>query len=153
MAAINVLIDKLLLDSENPRIGSATNQREALQKILDDQEEKLFALAEDNVDEGLSPIDRLLVLSEKKGEDRFITLEGNRRVGALKILANPHVLTDLHIKGSLQRRFEELAGSFKREEVEPVGFCPAFTDTLLRLIMGQEGCHGTEAEVFSGIQA
>lgn len=120
MAAINVLIDKLLLDSENPRIGSANNQREALQKILDDQEEKLFALAEDIVDEGLSPIDRLLVLSEKKGDDRFITLEGNRRVGALKILANPHVLTDLHIKGSLQRRFEELAGSFKREEVEPV---------------------------------
>ena len=33
------------------------------------------------------------------------------------------------------------------------GFCPAFTDTWLRLIMGQEGCHGTEAEVFSGVQA
>jgi hypothetical protein len=24
---------------------------------------------------------------------------------------------------------------------------------LLRLIMSQEGCHGTEAEVFSGVQA
>ena len=24
-----------------------------------------------------------------------------------------------------------------------IGFCPAFTDTWLRLIMGQEGCHGT----------
>jgi hypothetical protein len=33
------------------------------------------------------------------------------------------------------------------------GFCPAFTDTWLRLIMGQEGCHGTEAKVFSGVQA
>ena len=33
------------------------------------------------------------------------------------------------------------------------GFCPAFTDTLLRLIMSQEECHGTEAEVFSGVQA
>jgi hypothetical protein len=33
------------------------------------------------------------------------------------------------------------------------GFNPAFTDTLLRLIMGQEGCHGTTAEVFSRVQA
>jgi hypothetical protein len=34
-----------------------------------------------------------------------------------------------------------------------MGFNPAFTDTLLRLIMGQEGCHGTTAEVFSRVQA
>ena len=33
------------------------------------------------------------------------------------------------------------------------GFCPDFTDTLLRLIMGREGCHGTEAEVCSRVQA
>jgi len=30
------------------------------------------------------------------------------------------------------------------------GFCPAFPDTSLRLILGQERCHGTKAEVFSG---
>ncbi len=34
-----------------------------------------------------------------------------------------------------------------------LGFCPAFTDTWLRLIMSQEGCHGTTAEIFSGVQA
>lgn len=33
------------------------------------------------------------------------------------------------------------------------GFCPAFTDALLRSIMGQEGWHGTTAEVFSRVQA
>ena len=27
------------------------------------------------------------------------------------------------------------------------------TDTVLRLIMSQEGCHGTTAEVFSRVQA
>ena len=32
------------------------------------------------------------------------------------------------------------------------GFCPTFTDTWLRLIMSQEGCHGTKAEIFSGVQ-
>jgi hypothetical protein len=33
------------------------------------------------------------------------------------------------------------------------GFCPAFTDDLLRSIMDQEGWHGTTAEVFSRVQA
>jgi hypothetical protein len=33
------------------------------------------------------------------------------------------------------------------------GFCPAFADTWLQLIMGQEKCHGTQAETFSGVQA
>ena len=120
MPAIEGLIERLLLDSENPRIGSANSQRDALQKILDDQGEKLYALAEDIVDEGISPIDRLLVLREKKESDRFIVLEGNRRVAALKILANHHVLTDLQLRGPLQKRFEELAGRFKREDVEPI---------------------------------
>lgn len=120
MVAMSLSIDKLLLDSENPRIGGAESQRDALQKILDDQEEKLFALAEHIVDEGLSPIDRLLVLREKEGSDRFIALEGNRRVAALKILVNPHMLTSLQTKASLQKRFEGLAKRFDRKEIEPI---------------------------------
>jgi len=120
MGAVNLKIDQLLYDSNNPRIGSADSQRDALQKILDDQEEKLFVLAEDIVEAGLSPIDRLLVLQEKKGSDRFIALEGNRRVAALKILVNPHVLTSLNLKAPLQKRFETLSGRFIREQVEPV---------------------------------
>lgn len=120
MAAVSMSIDQLLLDSENPRIGAAANQRDVLQEILDDQGEKLFVLAEDIVDNGLSPIDRCLVLREKQGSDRFIVLEGNRRVGALKILANPHVLTSLQLKGALQKRLETLAKRFDRKGVEPV---------------------------------
>ena len=92
MGAIDCSIDQLLLNSENPRNESAANQRDALQKILDDQEEKLFVLAEDIVEAGLSPMDRMLVLREKKDSERFIVLEGNRRIAALKILSNPSVL-------------------------------------------------------------
>ena len=64
MGSIDCTIDQLLLDSENPRNESAANQRDALQKVLDDQEEKLFVLAEDIVEAGLSPMDRILVLRE-----------------------------------------------------------------------------------------
>lgn len=120
MGAVDLSIDKLLLDSENPRIGSATSQRDALQKLIDDQEEKLYALAESIVSDAMSPIDRLLVLREKRDGDRFISLEGNRRVAALRILSNPSVLSSLDIKSSLQKRFENLATRFNSADIEPV---------------------------------
>ncbi len=120
MGPVNLKIDQLLLDSENPRLLKTSNQRDVLQKILDDQGEKLFQLAQDIHSEGLSPIDTLLVLKEKKGSSRFIVLEGNRRLAALKFLANPTVLTSLHLKSSLQKRFETLAKTFKKSQVEPI---------------------------------
>ncbi len=124
MGAIDRSIDQLLLDSENPRNEIASNQRDALQKVLEDQDEKLAVLAEDIVDAGLSPMDRMLVLREKKESERFIVLEGNRRVAALKILSNPSVLTSLHIKAPLQKRFEALSRGFDQEAIEPIGLLP-----------------------------
>ena len=47
-------------------------------------------------------------------------LEGNRRIAALKILSNPSVLTSLHVKSPLQKRFEALSRRFVREEIEPI---------------------------------
>lgn len=120
MATVNLSIDQLLLDSKNPRIGSAANQRDALQKILDDQEDKLAELAESMIADGMSPIERLLVLREKKGGDRYVALEGNRRAAALKILSNPAVLVSLSLGGALQKRFERLAKEFDRGSVEPI---------------------------------
>jgi|CXWL01.1.fsa_nt_gi hypothetical protein len=120
MGAIDGSIDQLLLDSENPRNKSTANQRDALQKVLDDQGEKLFVLAEDIVEAGLSPMDRMLVLRDKMDSKKFIVLEGNRRIAALKILSNPSVLTSLHIKPPLQKRFEMLSKRFVRQEIEPI---------------------------------
>jgi hypothetical protein len=120
MGPVRLRVEQLLLDTENPRIGDATSQHDALQKVLDDQGEKLFELAQSIASEGMSPIDRLLVLREKKNAGRFIALEGNRRVAALRILANPAVLTGLNVKRSLQKRLEELASEFDRTTVEPI---------------------------------
>lgn len=127
MGAIDCSIDQLLLDSENPRNEIATSQRDSIQKILDDQGEKLFALAEDIVEAGLSPMDRILVLREKKNSNRFIVLEGNRRIAALKILSNPSVLTSLHVKASLQKKFEALCHRFVLSDIEPMA-CYEVTD-------------------------
>lgn len=120
MGAIDLKIDDLLLDAENPRFTKGGGQREVLQKILDDQNEKLFALAENIVDDGMNPMDRLLVMSSDKHPGKYIALEGNRRVAALKILANSNILTGMEIKNSLRQRFEKLAKDFDKNQVEPI---------------------------------
>jgi hypothetical protein len=54
-----------------------------MQRIIEDQDIKLAILAESIAEDGLNPMDRLLVMkSERKG--KFVVLEGNRRTLALK---------------------------------------------------------------------
>ena len=120
MGHIALSIDQLLLDTGNPRLSSPSNQREVMQAILDDQGEKLYELAESITDDGMSPIDLILVMREKPRSKRFIALEGNRRVAALRILLNPQVLTSLNMKPAPMKRFQLLATNFDRNNVEPI---------------------------------
>jgi hypothetical protein len=119
MPSIDLAIDRLELDLANPRIINADNQREALQRIIDDQDLKLANLADSILEAGLNPMDRLLVMKSTTN-GRYIVLEGNRRLAALRLLRNPSVLTDLEIRPSLRTRFEILAEDFDPKAVEPV---------------------------------
>jgi hypothetical protein len=62
---------------------------EALTRVIELQGEKLSNLAKDIVDNGLSPIDRLLVIEDEALPDHYVVVEGNRRATALIILNNP----------------------------------------------------------------
>ncbi len=62
MGAKPLKIDSLDLDLENPRITLATDQPDAMQKILNEQKVKLINLAESIAIRGFSPMDRCLVL-------------------------------------------------------------------------------------------
>lgn len=120
MGPLELRIADLALDLENPRFAGAKGQRDALQKIIDDQQEKLVALAEHVVEAGMNPMDRFLVLGGKRVSDGYIVLEGNRRLAALRILANPTVLDGLTIATALKRSFDKLAKRFERSSVEPL---------------------------------
>jgi hypothetical protein len=64
-------IDSLDLDLENSRITLASDQRDAMQKILNEQKFRLINLAESIAAKGLNPMDRLLVLrSPRQGKFR-----------------------------------------------------------------------------------
>src|SRR5579863_7905781 len=89
MAAKSLKIDSLDLDLENPRITLASDQRDAMQKILNEQKARLINLAESIAVKGFSPMDRCLILRSHIRPGKFIVLEGNRRVLCAKLLKNP----------------------------------------------------------------
>lgn len=98
-----------------------TTQREALQKILDADEDKLVDLAESIIEYGgLNPMDRMLVLKTETKPPRYTVVEGNRRTAALRLLTQPEQLSDLSLPSGLKKRFQELSGQFDRKTVEPL---------------------------------
>lgn len=120
MPAITLKVEQLVLDNDNPRITHADSQQQTLQKVVRDQKTKLIKLAESIAERGLSPIERLMVIEVSKSPKRYIALEGNRRVAALKLLTNPAVMTGLDMPNGMQRTIEKLAKVFEKGKVEPI---------------------------------
>lgn len=120
MGVIQLKIEQLVLDTDNPRITRAEGQQQALQKVVKEQKLKLVRLAESIVGYGLNPIKRLMVMEVSAKPKRYIALEGNRRVATLKLLKNPAAMTGLDMPDGMQRRLEQLAKVFEPSKIEPI---------------------------------
>jgi hypothetical protein len=120
MPEINLKVSDLVLDHDNPRITHADGQQEALQKIVKDQKTKLVKLAQSIAEKGLNPMDRLLVLRTHTKPERFIALEGNRRVAAFKLLTNPSVMSGLDMPEPMKKLIERAAEGFAKTRIEPI---------------------------------
>jgi hypothetical protein len=84
-----IALTNLALNIENPRFEAVGSQREAIQTMISEQEDKLINLAKHIVEvRMLNPGESIYVTPDKKEKNKFIVLEGNRRVTALKILDN-----------------------------------------------------------------
>lgn len=94
----------LVLDSENPRLEEKSDSnRETLNSLLDSDPEKQLALARNISESGqLNPLDLIGVVS---AGERFVVVEGNRRIAALKMLKSPELIDNV----SLRRRIERIA--------------------------------------------
>jgi hypothetical protein len=72
----------------NPRHERVQTQREAIHAVIENQGQKLLNLMGDIAKNGMSPIDRMMVI--KSGRN-YIAVEGNRRLAAIKLLLNPEL--------------------------------------------------------------
>lgn len=94
MAEILALsLPDLLIDSENPRLPQPNvGQRDALRALAGHEPGKLVSLARDIVAYGTNPSELPIVMPLSDDLKRYVVLEGNRRLSALKALENPEWL-------------------------------------------------------------
>lgn len=123
---LELSIDELLLDLENPRTGQTASQSEALASIVRLNPGHFRNLMASIRDEGLDPGDSLYVVRSEGGRD-FVVLEGNRRLSALKVLSNPDILAGTDLPEVTRKPLVREASGFKRSDVEPIR-CMRFGD-------------------------
>ena len=84
MGPIDLKIEDLVLDHENPRITHAEGQQEALQKIVKDQKTKLVKLAQSIAEKGLNPMDRFLGAPSASEAGTFHRIRGQSAHGGVQ---------------------------------------------------------------------
>lgn len=102
-------VAKLKLDTSNPRHEKVNNQNDAIIKIFDREQDSMVEIAKDIHDYGLDPTLGFWVMPE---DDRFIVLEGNRRLSSIFCIMDP------------SRAPEEYRGDFERIISSGIGKTP-----------------------------
>jgi len=100
-----IKLTSLFVNTENYRFEPLSSQKEAIDKMVEDQEDKLYSLVDDIVTNGLSPVD-LIIVTPSEDSSKYIVLEGNRRITSLKLLNNPTLIDDKY--ASLRKKFQKL---------------------------------------------
>ncbi|MGD1061747.1 MAG: hypothetical protein ABR860_00680 [Terracidiphilus sp.] len=124
---VPVPLADLLIDAENPRLPQPNvGQREALRAIATHQNKKLQALARDIVQHGLNPSDLPIVMPLKDDLKRYVVVEGNRRLTALRALENPEFLVDAVSPGVL-KEIRRLSKQYQDSPIDSV-MCASVRD-------------------------
>lgn len=116
---LDLTIDELLLDQENPRLGAVDSQSEALEAIIKLNHSHFRALMVSIKENGLDPGDSLYVIQADDKRD-YIVLEGNRRLSAMKILVNPDILDGIEVTSAVKNSLVKVALDFNRDAIEPI---------------------------------
>ena len=106
----SIELDSIYLDKENPRHVAFRTEDEVIEHLCN--ADQVAELADDIVKEGVNPLERWALIPDRKNPDgtlsTFIVVEGNRRLCALKLLADPD-----RAPSKLQRRFKHLASKWQ----------------------------------------
>lgn len=119
---VSISVADFLLDEENPRLVQPNKgQRETLRALSSYQGRKLQKLAEDILTYGLDPSELTIVMPAKGDKDkhRYIVLDGNRRITALKALENPESLVDA-VPASVVTAMRKLSQLYQKAPLDSI---------------------------------
>lgn len=114
-------VASLHLDEKNPRLGrefTGRAPREIIQYLFD--YDKAFDVAKSIVDRGFFPNEPLLAIQE---DGKYIVIEGNRRLAALKALKEPGLLNSSY-QGRIERLVKRIS-DIKNIARVPVTIAPS----------------------------
>ena len=105
-----ISLSRLLLDHNNPRHQPMASQAEIIAYLIEHEDIKVLA---NNIvkKKGLNPYDNIgvMLLESSRKSPRYIVLEGNRRICALKLLQNPRLAP-----ANQQKYFERLSTKYDK---------------------------------------
>ena len=102
-----ISITDLQVNTENYRYEPVSSQKEAIDKMVEEQGDKLFHLADHIIKYGLNPNDRIQTVTSKHDNTKFNVVEGNRRIVTLKILNHPDLIDNPKFS-SLKKKIKKL---------------------------------------------
>lgn len=98
----NRSIKRLHLDLRNPRLGrpSVDTEAEAMARLLKEFGTKIIGLARSIAEHGLNPTESWAIVHE---DNKYVVLEGNRRLVACRLLDNPRKAPDPETAATFER--------------------------------------------------
>lgn len=98
----NRSIKRLHLDLRNPRLGrpAVNTEADAMTRLLKEFGTKIIGLARSIAEHGLNPTESWAIVNE---DNKYVVLEGNRRLVACRLLDNPRKAPDPQTAATFQR--------------------------------------------------
>ncbi|WBO83613.1 hypothetical protein [Hymenobacter yonginensis] len=116
---VTIPIHKIGVDERNPRLPPQQSQREAIRAMIEQQGEKIVHLAADITEHGLSEAERFMAIVPDNQRFPYVSLDGNRRLVALKLLQEP-TLADGVLSGRWFSRLLKIAELFAKDPIKEV---------------------------------
>jgi hypothetical protein len=110
-----IRVTDILLDTGNYRTGKQDDQRDAIRALIEEQKNKLVRLAQDIIENGLSPLETVMVCAVPGEKNRYIVVEGNRRVAAIKLTTQPDLAADTTWHNAFKRLHKLLPGQVPKK--------------------------------------
>ncbi len=115
-----IALAALQIDTKNPRLPKPNlGQRQAQQAIVKLQQRKIVALAKDIVRYHLNPAELPIVMKLSDDSERYVVLEGNRRLVALRGLENPEWMIGV-LEPGLLTEMRALSRQYLQNPIESV---------------------------------
>lgn len=149
----NIKVTNLFIDLDNFRFEHQTSQVEAINKMVEENKDNLYNLAIDILTNGLNPTDIPLVVKLPTDDNKFIVMEGNRRITTLKILLNPNLIDNKH--QSLKKKFIKLVSENESKVIWSLecGICANREEAYLWIERKHSnGLHGIGTQQWNAIQ-